>query len=112
MNEQKNKGGGTLNKELILREFLAIERTKMANNRTLLSFLRTGLYFLVAGSTLEQVTNTAFWKYLGLPFVIIGVVMMAIGTFVFLRSKRKIVDSGNQIGQVKDEFISSVMQSS
>lgn len=35
--------------ELILRDHLAIERTKLANERTLFSYLRTSLYLLTAG---------------------------------------------------------------
>ena len=38
-----------INKDLILREKLAIERTDMAIDRTLLSFIRTSLYFVIAG---------------------------------------------------------------
>ena len=38
-----------INKDLILREKLAIERTVMANDRTFLSFVRTALYFAIAG---------------------------------------------------------------
>jgi len=49
-----------MNKDLILREYLAIERTKMANQRTLLTYIRTGLYFLIAGSTLGAFLDTQF----------------------------------------------------
>lgn len=35
-----------MNKDLVLREYLAIERTKLANETTLLAYIRTGLYFL------------------------------------------------------------------
>ncbi len=41
MEEQK------INKDLILRERVAVERTVMANQRTFLSFLRSSLYFLL-----------------------------------------------------------------
>ena len=37
------------NEELILRDYLAIERTKLANVRTLFSYIRTSLYLLTAG---------------------------------------------------------------
>ena len=43
-----------LNKDLILRENLAIERTDMAIDRTLLAFVRTSLYFAIAGMTLNS----------------------------------------------------------
>ena len=38
-----------INKDLILREKLALQRTILANQTTVLSFLRTAMYFLVAG---------------------------------------------------------------
>jgi putative membrane protein len=38
-----------INKDLILRERLALQRTILANQSTFLSFLRTSLYFLIAG---------------------------------------------------------------
>lgn len=40
-----------MNKDLVLREHLAFERTKLANETTLQAYFRTGIYFLVAGST-------------------------------------------------------------
>lgn len=49
-----------MNTDLILREHLAIERTRLANETTLLAYIRTGLYFLVAGSTLGQIVETTF----------------------------------------------------
>ena len=54
-----------MNKDLVLREYLAIERTKLANERTLLTYIRTGLYFLVAGSTLGYVVDSPFWNTMG-----------------------------------------------
>jgi len=43
-----------INKDLILRERLAIERTAMGNDRTLLAFIRTALYFSIAGKSVES----------------------------------------------------------
>ncbi len=43
-----------INKDLILREKLAVQRTVMANQTTLLSFIRTSFYFLVAGLSLKS----------------------------------------------------------
>ncbi len=40
--------------ELILRDFLAIDRTVLANERTFLAYVRTSLAFLVVGGTLFQ----------------------------------------------------------
>ena len=39
----------TVNKDLILRERLALQRTTLANQTTVLAFIRTAMYFFVAG---------------------------------------------------------------
>jgi uncharacterized membrane protein YidH (DUF202 family) len=39
----------TVNKDLILRERLALQRTILANQTTVLAFFRTAMYFFVAG---------------------------------------------------------------
>jgi uncharacterized membrane protein YidH (DUF202 family) len=54
-----------MNKDLVLREYLAIERTRLANETTLLAYIRTGLYFLVAGSTLGHLIASEFWADCG-----------------------------------------------
>lgn len=50
MNNQKS-----INKDLILRERLALQRTVLANQSTFLAFLRTAMYFLIAGLSLKNV---------------------------------------------------------
>ena len=50
----KMDNSANINKDLILREKLAIERTAMAIDTTLLSFIRTSLYFAVAGLTVNS----------------------------------------------------------
>ena len=42
--------------ELILRDHLALDRTRLANERTLLSYLRTALMLMVAGA-IELITG-------------------------------------------------------
>ena len=46
-----------MNKDLILREKLALERTVLANQSTFLAFLRTSMYFLVAGVSINNLTT-------------------------------------------------------
>lgn len=64
-----------------LRDWLAVERTKLANQRTLLAMLRTGLYFLVMGITVISIDQLDplqkyYWIFflIGLAFIIIGVI--------------------------------------
>jgi putative membrane protein len=97
-----------MNKDLILREYLAIERTKLANERTLLTYIRTGLYFLVAGSTLGHLIETAFWNMMGSPIIIVGVVIMAFGFIRFFRVTRVIETSRKNVGNASMDFIRSI----
>lgn len=62
---------------LILRDWLALDRTFLANERTLLAYLRTALGLLAAGAGLvhffdETFTYVAGWILIGLsPLVIL-----------------------------------------
>ncbi len=52
-------------KELIIRDYLARQRTTLANQRTLLSYIRTSLYFLVSGTALFEVKKLDHVRDLG-----------------------------------------------
>lgn len=80
----------TPNPELILREKMALERTKMANYRTLLAFLRTSLYFPVAGISMHQALSLSYGRYLQSAGVIIGVIILAAGLFIYLRAQKQL----------------------
>jgi len=43
-----------MNKDLILREKLALQRTHLANQTALLAFVRTAMYFFVAGLSIDS----------------------------------------------------------
>jgi putative membrane protein len=97
-----------MNKDLVLREYLAIERTKLANERTLLTYIRTGLYFLVAGSTLGHLIDTPFWKTMDLPIVIAGAFITIVGLGRFIVVAREIKNSKKYVGNASMEFIKSI----
>ena len=97
-----------MNKDLVLREYLAIERTKLANERTLLTYIRTGLYFLVAGSTIGHLIETAFWNMMGSPIIIIGAIIMVFGFIRFIRVARVIEKSRKNVGNASMDFIRSI----
>ena len=97
-----------MNKDLVLREYLAIERTKLANERSLLTYIRTGLYFLVAGSTLGYVVDSPFWNTMGWPLVIMGVLIGMFGGVRFIRLAKKIKESKKNIGNASADFIKSI----
>jgi len=97
-----------INKELVLREHLSIERTRLANETTLLSYTRTGLYFLVAGSTFGHIIQSTFWRIVETPLIIVGVALMITGLVRFRLVKRSIERTRKEIGNATREFISLV----
>jgi len=74
---------------LIIRDYLARQRTRMANERTLLSYIRTSLYFLVSGTALIKVDDLENISDLGYISFAISIILVMIGFFAFFRVKRK-----------------------
>jgi putative membrane protein len=94
-----------MNKDLVLREYLAVERTKLAAETTFLAYIRTGLYFLVAGSTLGQFVETTFWEITGPTLIVIGILIMIAGFYRYRKVKKAIVLSQQNIGNATEAFI-------
>lgn len=88
----------TVNKDLILRENLAIERTVMANDRTFLSFVRTSLYFVVAGFTLDQVVDIRYGATIAIFCFVTGALLFLAGLYKYLHLRKKIRISRQKIG--------------
>jgi putative membrane protein len=86
------------NKDLILREKMALERTKMANYRTFLAFLRTSLYFPVAGISMHQALSLSYGRYLQLAGIIIGAIVLTIGIIYNRIAAKRLKDFDASIG--------------
>jgi putative membrane protein len=77
--------------ELILRDQLALDRTRLANERTLLAYVRTAFMLLVAGATaLKLFVDTpgvilTAWLFIGL-----GAFVGLFGTWRFVAMRRRI----------------------
>jgi putative membrane protein len=77
--------------ELILRDHLALDRTRLANERTLLAYLRTALMLIVAGATaVKFVGETHSVIITGWVFIALGAFVALIGTWRFLTMRRDI----------------------
>lgn len=85
-----------MNRDLVLRE--SIERTRLASETTLLAYIRTGLYFLAAGSTLGHLIKSEFWNIVGTPLIIIGLIIMLLGVVRYFRLRKSIAGSRKKIG--------------
>jgi putative membrane protein len=73
-----------------------------------LTYIRTGLYFLIAGSTLGHFVHTTFWNILGTPLIVAGLVIALLGAVRFVRVGRAIAQSRKHIGNASIEFIRQV----
>ena len=76
--------------ELIIRDFLARQRTTLANQRTLLSYIRTSLYFLVSGTALFEVDHLNHIRDLGYPAFGLSVVFLVVGFYSYFQVKAKL----------------------
>lgn len=76
--------------EVILRDFLAIERTRLANERTLLSYIRSSLYLILGGIAFLQLDGFSNIKYLGALSLVLSVVFLIIGIYRFILLKKSL----------------------
>ena len=77
--------------QLILRDHLAIDRTRLANERTLLAWWRTGLTMVIAGVTLIKLfPDTAWMVDGGYVMVPLGLGTLGFGVMRYLTVRRVI----------------------
>jgi len=95
----------TINKDLILREKLAIQRTKMANQTTLLSFLRTSLYFLVAGLSLNSILKLENSLSFQITFYSTSIIILFIGVFNYFKQVILIKNNEKYIGNYTLDYL-------
>ena len=75
---------------LILRDVLAIDRTRLANERTLLAWLRTGLMALISGMTLIRLFAGQPWLEMsGYVLLPLGLAAALFGWHRFWQTKRR-----------------------
>jgi putative membrane protein len=93
-----------INKDLILREKLAIERTAMAIDTTLLSFIRTSLYFAVAGLSVNSLLKMEHGLWLEILFFIFSGMILISGLITYFKQKKKLKDNKKHIGNYVMEW--------
>ncbi|PZX53810.1 putative membrane protein [Algoriphagus ratkowskyi] len=79
-----------LENELIIRDYLARQRTTLSNDRTLLSFIRTSLYFMVSGTALFEVKQLDHVRQLGYLAFGLSLVFLIVGIVNYLRIRKKL----------------------
>lgn len=76
-----------------LRDRLALRRTELANERTLLAYARTALMLVAAGGTLLKLGDGASERWLGLSAIVAGVIVGLVGAQRFKRRHRELKSS-------------------
>ena len=77
-------------KELILRDHLAIDRTVLSNERTVLSYVRTALAIMAAGATLIHFFSEYWVRVSGAALLVLGLIIVVVGLFRYKRMKDSI----------------------
>ena len=73
----------------------------MANDTTLLAFIRTALYFYVAGLSINQLLRVQYGLILEVGFGVIALIILIVGIFKYRQQNAKLRESEKQIGNYK-----------
>lgn len=76
--------------EMILRDHLAVDRTSLANERTLLSYLRTALACVIGGASTLHFLSGMATDIFGTSLVVLGLVSAVFGTYRYRWHQRRI----------------------
>ncbi|HHH54880.1 MAG TPA: DUF202 domain-containing protein [Bacteroidetes bacterium] len=78
--------------KLVLRDSLAIGRSKLANERTLLAYIRTGLMFLVSGlSLIKLFSDDIILVYFGYFLIPVSVLLFILGIIRFKKYQKSLI---------------------
>ena len=76
--------------DLILRDHLALDRTELSNENTLLAYIRTFLAIIITGASLLKFFDTLPINILGWVIIFIGILVLFYGFYRFNNIKRNI----------------------
>lgn len=76
--------------QLILRDWLAIDRTILANKRTVLAYIRTAMAFFISGVTAIHFVESSWIKIFGGVLVVISIIILIMGFYDFYKYQKSI----------------------
>jgi putative membrane protein len=79
--------------EMILRDWLALDRTVLANKRTFLAYARTAIALVVLGIAFVRLIDHRF-------FEVAGFVLMSLGIVIFFVGTREYITTGARLRQL------------
>lgn len=74
--------------EIKLNDYLALERTRLANERTLFSYIRTTLYLTLGGIAFLQMEDFKNIQWLAPICFVLSVVILVTGIIKYISMKR------------------------
>lgn len=84
--------------EMILRDYLAVDRTILANEASFMSYIRTALTLIAVGCTLLKFFNAQYMHILGWTFLVIGALLAIHGA-------RRYQHINEVLHRIKGEYI-------
>jgi putative membrane protein len=83
---------------------LALQRTNLAHQTTYFVFLRTALYFFIAGISAESLLKVENSIYIEILFFIISALILIIGIYNYFKQKKIILENEKNIGDYKLDY--------
>ncbi|MDF7798579.1 DUF202 domain-containing protein [Pontiellaceae bacterium B1224] len=91
--------------DMILRDHLAYDRTVLANERTLLSYLRTSIALFAAGGTLlKLLSEEPLMVKLGIALLFLGLVAVVVGFVRFIQVKKRIGVAYDKLEELEEDL--------
>ncbi len=75
--------------EMILRDWLALDRTVLANKRTFLAYGRTAMALFALGIAFVRLIHHQFFEISGFVLMALGIVVFIVGTREFLANSAR-----------------------
>ncbi|MCO6472669.1 MAG: DUF202 domain-containing protein [Melioribacteraceae bacterium] len=76
--------------KIILRDYLALERTKLANERTFMAYLRTSLYMVLGGIAFIQLEDFKEIPWAGYAALGISIILIVVGLYRYLQIRHRL----------------------
>ena len=88
--------------ELILRDHLAVDRTLLANERTLLSYLRSGVALFIDGISIIHFSNHGWFSAVGFLCLPCGALTVMFGIQRFRQMNRAILVIRQELKHIEE----------
>lgn len=76
--------------KIILRDYLAMERTTLANERTLFAYIRSSIYFTLAAIAFQELEQLTVLRRLSYPLFGLSVALIAWGVVRYRALQKKL----------------------